>query len=133
MTNFVYAKVGLSLRFNTIDVGGKGDLFSGSDDWVRLLVNLAYNNPDDNFYIIGASDFSDLKSSTINKLFPNNNVFDTIGKRVVNKYERPYAPIEYLNKNNINIDYGIITLGPVLHRTIPNLTRTKKGSYRICD
>ena len=61
MTNFVYAKVGLSLRFNTIDVGVKGDFFSGSDDWVRLLVNLAYNNPDDNFYIIGTSDFSDLK------------------------------------------------------------------------
>ena len=133
MTNFVYAKVGLSLRFNTIDVGVKGDFFSGSDDWVRLLVNLAYNNPDDNFYIIGTSDFSDLKSSTISKLFPNNNVFDTIGKRVVNKYERPYAPIKYLNKNNINIDYGIIPLGPVLHRTIPNLTRTKKGSYRICN
>ena len=134
MTNFVYAKVGLSLRFNTIDVGGKGDFFSGSDDLIRLLVNLAYNNPDDNFYIIGASDFSDLKSSTISKLFPNNNVFDTIGKRVVNKYERPYAPIKYLNKNNINIDYGIIPLGPVLQRTIPNLTRTKKGSVaKILD
>ena len=64
MANFAYAKVGLSLRFDSIDKGSKGNFFSGSDDWVRLLVNLAYNNPADNFFIIGGSDFLNLKSRT---------------------------------------------------------------------
>jgi len=134
MSNIAYAKVGLSLRFETIDVGSKGNFFSGSDDWVRLLVNLAYNNPDDNFFIIGSSDFSKIKSSMRCKLFPNNNVFDTVGKRSVSMDDRPYAPIKYLNKHNINLDYGIIPLGPVLNRTIPNLTITKKGTIaKILD
>jgi len=134
MTNIAYAKVGLSLRFDSIDKGTKGNFFSGSDDWVRFLVNLAYNNPDDNFFIIGSSDFSKLNYSKKLQLFPNNNVFDTIGKKVADKYERAYTPMKYLNDNNINLDRGIIVIGPVLSRTIPNTTITRKGTIaKILD
>ena len=53
-----------SLSDGAISVkGSKGNFFSGSDDWVRFLVNLAYNNPDDNFFIIWSSDFSKLMES----------------------------------------------------------------------
>ena len=36
--------------------------------------------------------------------------------------------LEYLNKNSINIDYGIISFGSVLTRNIPNKTYTKSGT-----
>ena len=46
MSNIAFAKTGLTLKF---DLGGNIENFK-SDDHCKLLTNLAYTNPYDNFY-----------------------------------------------------------------------------------
>ena len=119
MTNFVVGKLGLSCRFDWSE--NKTNWFSPADDTAKLIINMSYNNPNDNFYIIGKNDLTDLPSYKRETLFPNNNVYNTYTKGWM-------SPIEYLNNNAINIDFGIITFGPVLGRNVPNKTYTKKGT-----
>ena len=126
MTNFAYSKVGLNLNFEFCE--NKGNFFSGADDWVRLLINLSFNNPNDNFYIIGQNNFTMQSQSKLEKWFPHNNVFDTMADLSKDLDKKYTAPINWLNKNNVNLDYGIIVLGPVLPRNIPNKTYTLKGT-----
>ena len=57
MSNIAFAKTGLTLKF---DLGGNIENFK-SDDHCKLLTNLAYNNPNDNFYIIGMSNLNQIK------------------------------------------------------------------------
>ena len=119
MTNFVVGKIGLPIRFNWLDY--KSNFFSPADDISRLIVNLSFNNPSDSFYIIGKNDIDELSLSYRTKLFPHNNVFNTFNK----DWE---SPIKYLNDNKINIDCGVIGLGPVLSFNIPNKSYTKSGT-----
>ena len=119
MTNFVVGKIGLPIRFNWLDY--KSNIFSPADDISRLIVNLSFNNPSDSFYIIGKNDIDELSLSYRTKLFPHNNVFNTFNK----DWE---SPIKYLNDNKINIDCGVIGLGPVLSFNIPNKSYTKSGT-----
>ena len=119
MSNFVVGKIGLPIRFNWLDY--KSNFFSPADDISRLIVNLSFNNPSDKFYIIGKNDFDELSLSYRTKLFPNNNVFNTFTKDW-------RTPINYLNNNAINIDFGVIGLGPVLSFNIPNKSYTKSGT-----
>ena len=51
MTNFVIGKLGLSCRFDW--PSHDSNWFSAADNISRLIVNISYNNPNDNFYIIG--------------------------------------------------------------------------------
>ena len=122
MANFVIGKIGLSCRFDWDNKDN--DWFSPADDIARLIVNLSFNNPNDNFYIIGNNDLDKLKFYKRKELFPNNNVFNTYtsGKGSWK------SPLEYINKNSINIDYGIIAFGASLSRNIPESTYTKSGT-----
>ena len=72
MTNFVVGKLGLSCRFDWSE--NKTNWFSPADDTAKLIINMSYNNPNDNFYIIGKNDLTDLPSYKRETLFPNNNV-----------------------------------------------------------
>ena len=49
MTNFVVGKLGLTCRFDWSE--NKTNWFSPADDTAKLIINMSYNNPDDNFYI----------------------------------------------------------------------------------
>ena len=110
--NFVAGKIGLTIRFNwkNTDTGW----FSAADDLARLVVNLAYNNPNDNFYLIGPNDVNDMPLATRTRLFPNNNVISAYDKK--RGFE---SCIEYFNKYSINIDAGILAYGSMLLRSIP--------------
>ena len=59
MANFVVGKIGLSCKFNWENIDNHW--FSPADDIARLIVNLSFNNPNDNFYIIGNNDLDKLK------------------------------------------------------------------------
>ena len=76
--------------------------FSAADDISRLIVNISYNNPNDNFYIIGNNDLDTLKYQRKQELFPHNNVFNTYNnkKKLGEKYHHSgwKTPLEYLNK-----------------------------------
>ncbi len=127
MANIVYGKAGLKIPAT---IFGKSKFSDGEDDYVRLLINLAYNNPDDNFYIVGKNDFDDMTKSEKEKFFPYGNVFNAYHyNKVKDPNDRYKLPLEYLNENGINVDYGIIGLGAVMSRNIPNMTKTKKGTF----
>jgi hypothetical protein len=130
MTNFVIGKLGLSCRFNWPE--HNTGWFSAADDISRLIVNLSYNNPEDNFYIIGNNDLHTLSSYKLETFFPHNNVYNTYNtNRITGEryhYEAWKTPLEYLNENSINIDYGIVAFGSVLNKNVPNKTYTKKGT-----
>ena len=133
MANILYAKVGLKLPKA---MWGSDGFAEGYDDDVRFLINVSYNNPDDTFYIIGNNSFDEISPRDKDRLFPHNNVVDafdfnkhgrlSVGERVDQRYK---IPMEYLNENNINVDYGIIALGPIMDRNIPEKTKTKKGTF----
>ena len=124
MTNFAYAKTGLKLKFPLDVDSGKYN----SNDYCKLLINLAYNNPNDNFYIIGQNTFSDLKPYEKEMYFPNNNVFDTLENSTNDLSVKYLHPLEWLNEKQINLDYGIIGGGPTLNINIPNMIYTKSGT-----
>jgi hypothetical protein len=126
MANFAYSKVGLNLNFEFYE--NKGNFFSGADDWVKLLINLSFNNPNDNFYIIGQNNFDKISIHLKEKWFPHKNVYNTLENAAKDLNNIYRAPLEWLNKNNVNLDYGIIVLGPVLARNIPNTTYTLQGT-----
>ena len=123
MANFVFAKNGIHLDF---DSGSK--LFFASSDHCRLLINLAYNNPDDNFYIIGHNNFSTINPQLRKEWFPNNNVFNTLEHTKGDLSTKYLEPLEWLNKNQVNIDYGIIGGGPTLNINVPDRVYTKGGT-----
>mgnify|MGYP003115998641 FL=1 len=120
MTNFAYAKTGLTLKFPLDVDSGRYN----SNDYCKLLINLAYNNPNDNFYIIGQNTFSDLKPYEKEMYFPNNNVFDTLENSTNDLSVKYLHPLEWLNEKQINLDYGIIGGGPTLNINIPNMIYT---------
>ena len=124
VANIAYAKTGLKLDFVGTLNGGKYN----SEDHCKLLINLAYNNPNDNFYIIGQSTFSKLKPYEKEFYFPNNNVFDTLENTTNDLSVKYLHPLEWLNEKQINLDYGITGGGPTLNINIPNMIYTKGGT-----
>lgn len=124
MTNFAYAKTGLMLKF---DFWEKGENFKSADH-CKLLINLAYNNPDDNFYLIGLNNLDKLNIQLKQKLFPNNNVFNTLEDADMDLEQRYKKPLEWLNKNQVNLDYAIVGGGPTLNVNIPNRIYIKSGT-----
>ena len=124
MTNFAFGKTGLQLRFNFSE---KSENFKSADH-CKLLINLAYNNPKDNFYIIGQNNLNKIDIELKKKLFPHNNVYNTLenaNKDLDKLYE---SPLIWLNKNQVNLDYAIIGGGPTLNVNIPNKIHIKSGT-----
>ena len=158
MANILYAKIGLKLpkKMWGGTQGGSGWSL-GHDDDVRFLINVSYNNPDDNFYIIGASSFNEIKPADKKRLFPHGNVFDAYNFTKYHDGNRPSTdiyqpidedenptdewenwdtenvrymiPLEYLNDNSITVDYGIIAMSNIMQRNIYHKTKTKKGGW----
>ncbi len=157
MANILYAKVGLKLPKAMWGGGQSGRSWSsGHDDDVRFLINVSYNNPDDTFYIIGASSFNEIKPAEKKRLFPYGNVVDAYNSAKYHDGNRPSTdiyqpidekgnfidewniwdtenvryriPLEYLNDNGITPDYGIIAMSNLMSRNIYGKSRTKKGS-----
>ena len=124
MANIAFAKTGLQLNFKGLMYGGKFN----SADHCKLLINLAYNNPNDNFYLIGLNSFSVLDNSIKNRLFPNNNVYNTLENVDRDLDKRYRRPLDWLNKNQVNLDYAIVGGGPTLGINVPNMIYTKSGT-----
>jgi len=126
MANILYAKTGLKIPKTMF---GRDGFNKGFDDDIRFLINVSYNNPEDNFYIIGNNAFDKITPKDKNKFFPHDNVFDAFDFSKREEAERYMIPLEYLNDNNIVVDYGIIALGPVLDRNIPYASKLPNGEW----
>jgi len=123
MKNFVFAKIGKSIKFSTKNYSPIG----GDNEPSCVLRALANRNPDKKFYIIGRSDYSRLSDVDKNSLFPYDNVID-----IWDGVKIPRSPelgenfylhaIRYFEINDIHIDYGIFMIGQIGSATIPNRT-----------
>ena len=131
MANILFAKVGLTLPKA---IWGSDNLAAGFDDDVRFLVNVSYNNPDDNFYVIGNNTLDKLDPNDKKRLFPHDNVFDTyyLHKTGIHRRElkeRYLTPLDYLDENSVSVDCGIISLGNMLSRNIAEKTKKDDGEW----
>jgi len=124
VANIAFAKTGLMMKFNLDD---RGENFKSADH-CKLLINLAFNNPTDNFYLIGLNNLGSLNFQRRQELFPHNNVFDTLENATNDLSIKYLQPLEWLNRNQVNLDYGIIGGGATLNINIPNMIFTKSGT-----
>ena len=78
--------------------------------------------------MIGLNNLNKLNIQLKQKLFPNNNVFNTLEDADMDLEQRYKKPLEWLNKNQVNLDYAIVGGGPTLNINIPNMIYTKSGT-----
>ncbi len=117
--NIAIAKFGQTIKF---DIGLTGGTNDGGNHEPPLLYNKLFElNPQNNYYIIGASNFSRLPDDVKSKINKNNNVFDCM---TPGDYKSPY---EYLIKNNIKLDAGIIFGGTASRHNIPSSVQYENG------
>lgn len=145
--NIVIGKIGKSILFDRNKWGAIG----GDNEAPIFYEMLAHNNPNDNFYIIGRSDFSSIKSSLKNRINKNNNIFDVFENDLEykkNNYERnkefykgkytdgdlvqytnAYQLVEMMENHIIpslpKIDCGIIFSGPDATTNLPGVVKAK--------
>jgi len=116
--NVVIGKIGKSLLFDPKSWG----LVGGDSAPAILYTNLANMNPQDNFYIIGKSDFDRLTDSYKERLFPNGNVHYCMPND--DEYKDPdfsyMHAVDWLDENEVDIDTGIVFNGMVGGTNIPN-------------
>lgn len=103
--NIAIAKMGRTIKFDRSHWGHG----AGNNEPGILISALANSNPENNYYIIGKSDFSKLSDDLKNTLFINNNVFD--GFKDFNIKKHDIEMYSYNQLKNIDFDYGIIIGG----------------------
>lgn len=117
--NIAIAKFGQSIKFDINLTGGTND--GGNYDPPLLYNKLFELNPQNNYYIIGSSNFSRLSDEVRSVINKNNNVFDCM---TAGDYKSPY---NYLIDNNIKLDAGIIFAGTASKHNIPNSVQYENG------
>ena len=112
-------KLGKSIKFDRKKWVGAG----GDCDGPMLIELLAKLNPDVTFHLIGKSDYRLLSDDQKVEYFPNNNVFDTIGKK------------DYIDSAEAslkeNLDGVIILTGPTGSTNLPNFSKDAKKKYYL--
>lgn len=119
--NFVIGKFGKSILFDSKRHGAIG----GDNEAPNLFKILVKYNPNDNFYIIGKSDYSRLSKNEQKEININNNVFDVwkdFDSKIHNVIEWPLRQLK-----DIKIDGGIFYSGPSGNANIPDKIKTVKG------
>lgn len=109
--NIFIGKIGQSLNFNKDKFKSN---IGGSYDTYNLYVNMFRQFPEHNFYIIGKSNFDRLPSDALEYVNVNNNVFNCYTKELEKEFkDKPnFIPYEYIKRNKIKLDVGLIFNGP---------------------
>lgn len=121
------AKLGKSILFNENYWGAAG----GANEAPILFETLFRNNPQNEYYLLGKSDFLRLKSERVNQ---HGNVFDLWEDFDSKKAdERRMADTEYIleKTTNMEFDYAIIFGGPTGIYNHPWKIRKQKDSSEI--
>lgn len=119
--NFVIGKFGQSICFNSVNWSAHG----GNNEAPTLFEMIIKLNPDDNFYILGKSDYSRLKIRDKKRINVHKNVFDVwegFDKKLHNQIEWPLQKLK-----DIEIHGGVFYSGPSGNANIPNKIKTVKG------
>ena len=124
--NIAIGRIGLCQKFKCVKDGKQNPKFS---DMAYLYVILAQYNPNYNFYLIGPNDIAKLSEDEYNELFPNHNVY-TAWNNKINKTNRYDDILDYLNNNNVQIDFALIEVCGSNKYVIPNFVPKDDGSKR---
>jgi len=123
--NIVIGKIGKSCKFDP----KKWDATGGSNEAPSLYITLAKHNPQNTYYLIGRNDFSRLPIDYQKEICPNNNIIDLWQFYDKTKDNFITFTHEYLIKNNIKIDCGIICAGIATTINVPNYMKKTDGTY----
>lgn len=134
--NIAFAKLGKSIKFK-----GAFSPHGGDNEAPAVLIALANNNPNINFYLAGKSDYSRLTQSEQLDIFPYGNVinvYDNIPVKRMEKracYEDPYIQCltNFFKDNNIILDAVILMMGQVGGVSVPGKTWQIKDTSLIAS
>ncbi|MFW6009583.1 MAG: hypothetical protein ACOCP8_10005 [archaeon] len=121
--NIAIAKIGKSVKFKS----STWSAYGGDNEAPLLFQTIAKLNPDVTFYMIGKSDFRRLKSDFKKEVAPHNNIIDIWEDYDKNKHNVVTYPYEWITKNNIKIDCGVLYTGPTSGATVPGIVKKKNG------
>lgn len=132
MKNIAIAKYGKSVKFCSPYSPTGGDA-----EAPHTFQALARLNPDKTFYLIGKSDFYKLKDYQKKELFPYDNVVDCYAQFDKSKgKDRTYVTnyiVDYMERNNLKMDYGIIFIGQIGTVTVPDRIKQLKNPDLIAS
>ena len=118
--NILIGKIGKSIKFKNLDIR------TGGDAVVIFYSTLSRMFPEYNFYWAGPNQMNKLSDKEYEYIFPNHNVFSAYNA----KQENPHKScIEYLKKNNINIDFCLFMGGMCSGINVPDFIPNKTGGY----
>ncbi len=136
--NIAFGRIGKKLFFNPNNWG----LIGGNAAPIILITNLAAMHPQNQYYIIGRSDWNTLDEDFKNEICPNGNITNVLRDRdrlpkveemLKGECDLHEQPIKYFKKNNIKIHAGIFINGILCHAYQFNKTYkvNKKDHIRI--
>src|SRR5574344_87258 len=103
--NIAFGKLGRSMKFNR-DNWKDG---AGNNEPAILLSTLANAFPNDNFYVVGKSDFARCSEKQLKYWFKHDNVFDVWENYDKNKHDKLTYP--YSATKHLTFDFAIINGG----------------------
>jgi hypothetical protein len=115
MTNILIGKFGKHISFNP----SKWGMVGGDSESAILISCMAQYYPDVNFYIASRNDYDRISSHTRNAINKNSNVFN-IWERYDSQIDNQSWIENYVESNNIKLDFGLFYGGPSSGSTIPN-------------
>lgn len=120
--NIAVAKMGRTIKFQR-NLWHDG---AGNNEPTIFIEALAKRNPDNNYYIVGRSDFSKIRGQVKEEMFPNHNVFDGFEGYDKPQHDAEMYPTELLK--DVDFDYGIV-IGGISGRV--NVSNRYKRTDRV--
>lgn len=125
-----YGKFGSSILFNEKRWSSHG----GCMDAPWMIEALAKCNPNDQFYLIGRSDYSRLSPLMQQKINPHVNIIDPwadYGKEMASNDDLAFLG-RWFSEKGIKLDCGVLYSGPAGNANIPGRIKTVDGT-RIAE
>jgi len=114
--NIGVGKVGKSTLFDYTKWG----MIGGDQESPVLISSLAQLNPNVKFYIIGRSDFGRISPELRDKINVHGNIIDIWADFDQKKHGYDTYVTEFLEKNNIRLDFCLLYSGTVAQVNVPN-------------
>lgn len=124
--NIGFCKVGKAVKLNPKTFGATG----GDNEASAILMSLANNNPTHTYWIIGRSDYFNIRPEILESMFPYNNVKCVCDEKI--NYITQDLEIDHLNrflkKHNVTLDAAVVMVGQISRKTIPKFSKNRDGS-----
>ena len=116
-------KIGRSIKFkgNDISTGSGADV-----TWFSLISRM---NPEWDFYFVGPNELYKLTKEEYEYIFPYKNVYSSFDNKA-EIHEAYRTNVEYFEKNNIKVDFGLFFLGLHFDKSIDGFLMKEDGVHQ---